>query len=275
MFLKTRLYLSIIILLCFSMLEEVFSQEILKMSKSKKNVVSPIDIFDKYGADAARMFMLSDTPYEKEFEWTDAGINSVYKYLKKIWSFTGTVTEKKTGKENEEIIKEMHKFLNDYIGCLNRFEFNVAIAKLHEFTNLLGKFNYSDKDNNYTLGIVMKNLAICLSPICPHLSEAMWEQLGHEGLCCEQKLPEINKKYLEETTMQVSVSVNGKFKVCITVDKNLDQESLIKEAKKQNKIINALGNKEVKKTIVVNSKSGKMINFLIARKFTTSILGEK
>ncbi len=231
------------------------------MSKSKKNVVSPIDIFEKYGADSARMFMLSDTPYEKEFEWTDAGINSVYKYLQRIWKIAEIVTEKK-GRENEKMIKEMHKFLNDYIKSLSRFEFNVVIAKLHEFTNKLNEFDYDDKDNNYTLGIVMKNLTICLSPICPHMAEAMWEQLGGEGLCCNQKLPEVDMKYLEENTMQVSIAVNGKFKICIEVDKEADRDTIVELAKQQDKVKNAMGDKEIKKVIVANSRTGKMVNFV-------------
>ncbi len=244
------------------MLKQVFSQDILKMSKSKKNVISPTEIFNKYGADSARMFILSDTPYEKEFEWTDLGVKGVHKYLQKIWSITCIVKEK-DGVENKEIIKQMHRFLNSYIGCFNRFEFNVAIAKLREFTNYLSTINFDDKNNNYTLGIAMKNVAICLSPICPHLCEAMWQQLGGKGLCCQQKIPNIDTNYLIETTMQVSIAVNGKFKICLTLDKNLEEKAIIEEAKKQNKIANLIDKKEIKKIIVANSKTGKMINFVV------------
>ena len=244
------------------MLEEVFSVGIEKMSKSKKNVVSPVEIFEKYGADSARMFILSDTPYEKEFEWTDIGIKSVNKYLQKVWALACQATER-SGTANEEIIKQMHRFLNSYIECFNHFEFNVAIAKLREFTNYLSTIDFSDKNNNYSLGIAMKNIAIVFSPICPHMCEAMWQMLGGEGLCCQQKLPVVDTKYLEETTMQVSIAVNGKFKMCITLDKNLDQDAIVEEAKKQEKVANALAGKEVKKVIVANSKTGKMVNFVI------------
>ena len=243
-------------------MQEVFSVGIEKMSKSKKNVVAPTEIFEKYGADAARMFILSDTPYEKEFEWTDAGVKSVHKYLQRVWALACTATER-TGTENQEIIKQMHRFLNAYIGCFERFEFNVAIAKLREFTNFLSGLDYTDKNNNYTLSVAMKNIAICLSPICPHMCEAIWELLGCEGLCCQQKLPEIDAKHLEETTMQVSIAINGKFKICITLDKNLDQDAIVEEAKKQEKVANALAGKDVKKVIVANSKTGKMVNFVV------------
>ena len=109
----------------------------------------------------------------------------------------------------------------------------------------------------------MKNVAIVFAPICPHMCEAMWQLLGGEGLCCQQKLPEIDAKHLEDTTMQVSIAVNGKFKVCLTLDKNLTEEEIINEAKKQDKVINAITGKDVKKTIVVNSKTGKMVNFVV------------
>ena len=243
-------------------MQEVFSVGIEKMSKSKKNVVAPTEIFEKYGADSARMFILSDTPYEKEFEWTDAGVKSVHKYLQRVWALACTATER-AGVENQEMIKQMHRFLSAYICCFERFEFNVAIAKLREFTNFLSGLDYADKSNNYTLGLAMRNVAIVFSPICPHLCEAMWQMLGGEGLCCQQKLPAVDAKYLEETTMQVSIAVNGKFKVCITLDKNLEQDAIIEESKKQPKVANALAGKEIKKTIVANSKLGKMVNFVV------------
>ena len=148
----------------------------------------------------------------------------------------------------------MHRFLNAYIGCFERFEFNVAIAKLREFTNFLSGLDYADKNNNYTLGVVMKNVAIVFAPICPHLCEAMWQLLGGEWLCCQQKLPAVDAKYLEETTMQVSIAVNGKFKVCITLDKNLEQDAIVEEAKKQDKVVNALAGKEVKKLLLQTQK---------------------
>ena len=144
--------------------------------------------------------------------------------------------------------------------------------KLIDFVKSLG-FNairipiavnaHTDKNNNYTLGVVMKNVAIVFAPICPHLCEAMWQLLGGEGLCCQQKLPAVDAKHLEETTMQVSIAVNGKFKVCITLDKNLEQDAIVEEAKKQDKVANALAGKEIKKVIVVNSKTGKMVNFVV------------
>ena len=241
---------------------EVFSVGIEKMSKSKKNVVSPVEIFDKYGADAARMFILSDTPYEKEFEWTDIGVKSVNKYLQRVWNLACRVTEH-TGVVNEEIIKQMHCFLDAYIGCFSRFEFNVAIAKLREFTNYLLTIDFNNKNNNYTLSIAMKNIAIVFSPICPHLCEAIWQKLGFEGLCCQQKLPKVDAKYLEKTTIQVSIAVNGKFKVCITLEKDIEEQAIVEEAKKQDKIINAISGKEIKKVIVANSKTGKMVNFVV------------
>ena len=168
-------------MLIFTSMQQVFSVGIEKMSKSKKNVVAPTEIFEKYGADAARMFILSDTPYEKEFEWTDAGVKSVHKYLQRVWALACTATER-AGVENPEMIKQMHRFLNAYIGCFERFEFNVAIAKLREFTNFLSGLDYTDKNNNYTLGVVMKNVAIVFAPICPHMCEAMWQLLGGEEI---------------------------------------------------------------------------------------------
>ena len=95
------------------------------------------------------------------------------------------------------------------------------------------------------------------------MCEAMWQLLGGEGLCCQQKLPAVDAKYLEETTMQVSIAVNGKFKICITLDKNLEEQAIIDETKKQDKVANALAGKEVKKVIVANSKAGKMVNFVV------------
>ena len=231
------------------------------MSKSKKNTVDPEKIIEIYGADAVRLFILSDSPPEKDVQWSDTGISASFKFLQKLWSLNEKIckNEKKFSKFDEELEKFNNKIIKKLNNDLERFGFNVVIAsiyKIYSFYNQQTKKEDwgSNFNKNYT------NILKIINPVIPHFSNECLVRLKQSAE--NIKWPEIDPKYLEEETINIVIQINGKKRKVFSVNKLIDKETLIKNIKNDEQIQKYVDNKEILKTIYIENK---LINFIIKK----------
>ena len=233
-----------------------------KMSKSKKNVIDPGKTIDMYGADTARWFMLSDSPPERDLEWTEFGISSSYKFINKIWDlssqlFLNNYSEKNN--ENDNDIKiNINKTIKKVTENINLFHYNKAIANIHEFINSAQKFIINKTVSKKEAISSFKKLSLIIQPFIPHLSEEIWKQFGEKGLAIEQSWPTIKESLLVQNH-NIAIQINGKTKDVLSSVEELSKESVVNILKENSKITRLLKDKRIIKTIYV---SGKIINFV-------------
>lgn len=223
-----------------------------KMSKSKKNTVEPLHIVESYGADVARLFMLSDTPPSRDLEWSESGIDGCWKYVNRLWRLVDSFEKGKAANEKEDlaIIKLTHKTIAAVGEEYEKMNFNRAIAKIREFSNALEKFNGGSE----TMLFALKNLAILIAPITPHLAEEMWHHLGEESLVSQAKFPEFDPALAADDVVGIAFQVCGKLRAVIEVAKGLSKEELEKMAFENPNVKKFTDGKEIKKVIVVPDK---------------------
>ena len=241
------------------------------MSKSKKNIIDPVNIIDKYGADTARLFMLSDSPPERKLEWTNNGIEASRKYLSKIWSFFSTceivnvLLEEKHKFHDENAIKlrnKTHFYINKTTTCLEKFQYNVAIASLREWSNLfLGlKISNANKEMKTILKYSMSKWTIMISPMIPHLTEELWRMLGYKDYVCDQKWPQANKEFLIEEKVTLVIQVTGKKKMTLPIAKGLSKHDTEKIVLSSSLLTSIVSDKNFKKIIIIPDR---IVNFVI------------
>ncbi len=229
------------------------------MSKSKKNTIDPEKIIKIYGADAVRLFILSDSPPEKDIQWSDKGIISSFKFLQKLWSLNEKICLNL--KKFEKFDENLEKFTNQIIDKINkdldRFGFNVVIASIHKIYSYFNQ--QTNKDNwgsNFHKNYI--NILKVINPIVPHFSNECLEKLKQPT--DNINWPELNNKYLKQDTFNIVTQVNGKKRKVFSFDSSMDKETLIKNIKKDEQILKYIENKEIIKTIYVENK---LINFII------------
>jgi leucyl-tRNA synthetase len=229
-----------------------------KMSKSKNNVVDPVNIVDAFGADTARWFVLSDSPPERDVEWTASGAEAANKHLSRVYRIIDEIIPNNTPtNDNDEILlKEMHKTIHDVTQAIESFGFNAAIAKLYGFTNSLAK----SKAGTKTKLSAAKTLAQLMSPMTPHLSEEIWEKLGEKKLIAREPWPTIDETMLSEDTVTMPIQVNGKRRGQIEVQKDLEPSEIEKLALADKAVQRAIDGMVPKKVIVV---PGRIVNVVI------------
>ena len=180
-----------------------------KMSKSKNNVVDPERIIAEYGADTARWFVLSDSPPERDVEWTASGAEAAHKHIARVWGICGKIADMPdgvAGEGDQELLQEMHKTIRDVTLGVESFGFNAAIAKLYAFTNILSK----SKASKAVQREAIMTLAQLMSPMTPHLAEDIWAHQGGDGLIINAPWPRADEGMLVETTVTLPIQVNGK-----------------------------------------------------------------
>ena len=209
-------------------------------------------IIDMYGADTARWFMLSDSPPERDLEWTDVGVASSYKFINKIWDtcIKGKSYKSKGAASKTNIFNKLTISISENI---EKFHFNKSVANIYEYVNELNKFMDQKKINEEDAKKTLKNLCIILQPFTPHLSEEMWEMLGNEGFCANTNWPELTNYDVDEM-YELPIQVNGKLKGLVSVKKEEGEESLIKKAKSLSAVEKALKQKTFIKTIYIPKK---------------------
>jgi leucyl-tRNA synthetase len=230
-----------------------------KMSKSKNNVVDPMNIIASYGADTARWFVLSDSPPERDVEWTAAGAEAAHRHLGRVWTLCDRIAAMDPaakGEGDEDLLREMHKAIRDVTLGIESFGFNAAIARLYAFTNTLAK----SKAGAAAQKQAIMTLAQLMSPMTPHLAEDIWAHQGGEGLLAEAAWPVADEAMLVENTVTLPIQINGKRRSEITVAKDLPKEEVEKIALADDAVVKALAGGQPKKLIVV---PGRIVNVVI------------
>ncbi|GAA4220061.1 leucyl-tRNA synthetase [Sagittula marina] len=229
-----------------------------KMSKSKNNVVDPMSIIATYGADTARWFVLSDSPPERDVEWTASGAEAASKHLTRVYRIASEIAagDVPETREDPALLKETHKAIQDITLGVEAFGFNAAIAKLYGFTNALSK----SRAGSETKRFAAKTLAQLMSPMTPHLSEEIWQLLGGEGLIANAPWPVADAAMLVEDTVTLPIQVNGKRRGEIDVPTDMPKEEVEKLVLAHEAVVRALDGGQPKKLIVV---PGRIVNVVV------------
>jgi len=230
-----------------------------KMSKSKNNVVDPINIISSYGADTARWFVLSDSPPERDVEWTASGAEAAFKYLNRVWQLSDKISkmdQRDDGEGGQDLLRALHKTIQDVTTGVESFGFNAAIAKLYGFTAILAK----SKAGYAAQHEAIVTLAQLMAPMTPHLAEDIWTRQGGVGLIANAVWPVADPALLVEDDVTLPIQINGKRRDEITVPKDMGKDELELLVLANNAVIKALNGAIPKKLIIV---PGRIVNVVI------------
>ena len=227
--------------------EPAVAGRIEKMSKSKKNVVDPDDIVDQYGADAVRWFMLSDSPPERDLEWSEAGIEGCWRFVQRLWRLTSQVSG--ADGANKALDRKTHQVIAGVGADIEALAFNKAVAKIYDLANAIEKAAPSASRDS-----AIRTILLLSSPMVPHLAEEAWTKLGAElggGLIADAAWPAVDPALLEEDEVTIAIQVRGKLRDTLTVAKGLPQAEMEALALASQKVQIAIDGGDIKKIIVV------------------------
>lgn len=245
-----------------------------KMSKSKGNTVDPDEIFENYGADTARLFILSDSPPARDFDWSDAGVEGCYKFLNRVWRLVSSNQDnisldyklpETLTKANDDLVRVVHMAIKAITNDIsNDFQFNTVISRYRELTNAIydwvgTKKQFNDEDKN-VLSFAITSLIKLMSPVTVFMSDEIWKELGAKNSIHDEKWCEYDENLAKASSVTLVVQVNGKVKDKIEVDAGLDNENLKSIAMDSQKIKDLIAGKTVVKTIVVPKK---LVNIVV------------
>jgi leucyl-tRNA synthetase len=240
------------------------------MSKSKNNGVDPQSLIENYGADTARLFMMFTSPPEQTLEWSDAGAEGAFKFLKRLWKFAhevisfgdvSKITNENLNSEQQAVRRKIHETVvkvNDDIG--RRYTFNTAIAALMELLNVLARLDHALATNQAILREGLECTVLLMSPIVPHITQTLWAELGHTELIMDAPWPVADKEALIRDEVEMVVQVNGKLRGKITIPVDAEEELIKSMAISDVNVSRFIQNKVIKKTIVV---PGRLVNIVI------------
>jgi leucyl-tRNA synthetase len=239
-----------------------------KMSKSKKNTVDPKHIIETYGADTARLFMLSDSPPDRDLEWTDAGIDGAWRYINRLWKLVQTLAPAisnqpaiptATDEKTTALRRITHKAIADVTRNIEQFHFNKAVARIRELSNAMEE---AVKDtSNTALREACEALLRLVEPFIPHFAEEAWQMLGHKQTLLSLPWPKADAALCKDDEITIAVQVNGKLRSTFTTAHDATKEMLESLALSQKNVQDILAGKQIKKIIVV---PGKIVNVVAA-----------
>jgi len=255
---------------------EVITGNILKMSKSKKNVVDPEDLIQRYGADTVRMFCLFASPPERDLEWNDQGVEGSFRFLHRVWRVVDDnvdslkrVVPYSGGETLSGGLKDLHRRTHQTIKKVSadiedRFHFNTAISAIMELVNELNRV-ITDEENRNALGWAVireavEAVIILLSPVAPHIADELWSRLGKKGNLLSVPWPRYEEEALEVDTKLVVIQVNGKVRGRIEVPAFWSDKEIEGEALKNGRVTSFIGGQPIKRVIVVRNK---LVNIVI------------
>ena len=245
-----------------------------KMSKSKGNTVDPDEIFENYGADTARLFILSDSPPARDFDWSDAGVEGCYKFLNRVWRLVSDNFSDITGdykltfplsRENDDLVRVVHMSIKGITNDIsNDFQFNTVISKYRELTNAIydwrGKKQELSEEDRNVFSFAVISLIKLMSPVTVHLSEEIWHELGFNTSIHEEPWCEWDENLAKASKITLVVQVNGKVKDKLEVDEGVNDEELKSIALSSEKVKELTSGKEIVKVIVVPKK---LVNIVV------------
>lgn len=236
--------------------------DVIKMSKSKKNVVDPDDIIKTYGADVARWFVLSDSPPDRDVEWTESGVVGAWRFSKKVWALVENIESANpmvvaTAAEGPalDLRRFAHKAMDKITAGIEAFRFNTSVAQIYELTNALGKYKQNDDAKMEALGILIRAIA----PFMPHLAEECWSKLGGDTLVYEAPWPVIDEAMLVEDSITLPIQVNGKRRSEINVPADMSKNDIEALALADEHVVRLLDGLTIRKVIIV---PGRIINIV-------------
>ncbi len=243
---------------------------VIKMSKSKKNVVDPQNIIETYGADAARLFMMSDSPAERDLEWTTAGIDGAWRYINRLWRLVtepgfdlaaaGAARPDSFGEAATAIRRAAHKAAAGVGEDIEGFRFNSAVAKVRTFTNALGDAftgvakSGAGPDEAWAAREALEILAQLVQPVMPHLAQELWAQLGHDDLLVDRPWPKADQSLVVDESVTVAVQVNGKLRATIQLPRDAANDAAQAAALAEEGVQKAMEGKTVRKVVVVPNR---------------------
>lgn len=225
--------------------DEVEIGRVIKMSKSKKNVVDPDTIIDTYGADAVRWFMLSDSPPERDLPWSEAGIEGCSRFVHRLWRLFAAYDAGVEG-EDKALLRKTHQTVAAVAEDIESLGFNKAVARIYELTGAVEKAPPSASRS-----AAIRTLVQLVAPMMPHLAEEAWSALGTEGLVADAAWPEVDPALLVEDEVTIAVQHKGKLRDTLTAPKGASKEDLEALALASDKVQRSLDGAEVRKIIVV------------------------
>jgi leucyl-tRNA synthetase len=236
-----------------------------KMSKSKKNTVDPNRIIDTYGADAARLFMLSDSPPDRDMDWTDSGIEGAWRYLQRLWRLAGdvqpTAAEAPTdGSAAGRLVRLVHKTIAGVTDDLDKLRFNTAVARIRELSNAVAALEQTDDGARAAFRLGIETVVRLLGPMAPHIAEELWADLGRTEMLTATPWPAFDPALLEDDTMTLAVQVNGKLRGTVALPKDTAREDIEAAALALDTVKAQMDGKPVRKVIVV---PGRIVNVVV------------
>ena len=242
-----------------------------KMSKSKRNVVDPEHIIAEFGADTARWFMLSDSPPDRDLEWTQDGVAGAYRFVQRISRLVlgaaGSLVQ--IGTERPETLapaaislrQAVHRAIHGVTGDIEAFHFNRAVARVHELANAIGEFRAESEADRWVQREALETLIVLCGPMMPHLGEEMWQALGHDGLLADHPWPTAEAALLIEETVTIPVQVNGKLRAKVDMARGAANDDVEAAALADDNVQRAIDGKSVRKVIVVPNK---IVNIVVS-----------
>jgi len=234
-----------------------------KMSKSKRNVVDPEGIIQTYGADTARLFMMSDSPPERDLEWTESGVEGAHRFISRIFRLAeqgralargGDQLSKEPGEADSALLKLSHRSIDQIAKDIDRFAFNRCVAQLHIWTNAIQDYQSSENPDPALLCEVLRRLAIALSCIAPHIAEELWQAAGGAGLVAEADWPEVDPALLVDEEVELAVQVNGKMRARLSLPLDSAQAEAEQAALALPEVIRHLDGRPAKRIILVPNR---------------------
>jgi len=229
------------------------------MSKSKKNTIDPENIIKNYGADSVRLFILSDSPPEKDVQWSDQGMLASFKFVQKLWILNSKILEKIKNNDEPNEVENLTKFTNQLIykitQNLEKFHYNVIVANLYEMYNFLIK----EIEKPIKKEVLIKNykkILVLMSPFIPHFTAECLNNFDQK----EINWPTVLKEELIEEEINFVIQINGKKRLILKVNRDIDESSVLNKIKSNNETEKLLRDQKIKKTIFV---SNRLINIIL------------
>ncbi|SIQ14524.1 leucyl-tRNA synthetase [Paracoccus thiocyanatus] len=224
-----------------------------KMSKSKKNVVDPVNIVESFGADTARWFMLSDSPPERDVEWTAAGAEAAHRFLSRVWRLADEIPE---GGTDADLARAAHRAIDEVTQAIEGFAFNKAVAKVYELANAIAKSGAGAESRREALRI----LAQLMAPMVPHLAEEVWAKAGGQGMAVDAPWPKADPALLVSDSVVLPIQINGKRRAEIEVPKDMPKEEIEAIVLADETVRRFMEGQPPKKLIVV---PGRIVNVVV------------